>query len=234
MGCRTVCGGWLRVYGDADYLGSIQMVSNDGRGRYDELAVQFQRRLPRASLTVNYTLSGAYGYGGAIVGGTAEVPPAQDADQPFAPGEWGPTLSDERHRVAVFGVFDLPGGFQVSPILQAATARPYTLLAGVDLNRDGQLNDRYVDPATGQQVAVNSQRGDPFVLVDARVTKLFPVGRDDRQLGLFVEFFNLFNTANFGNSYQGNGRSLVFRQPIDYIPGSGYPFQVQLGAKFTF
>jgi hypothetical protein len=39
---------------------------------------------------------------------------------------------------------------------------------------------------------VNSQRGDPFTLLDARVTKFFTIGRENRKLGVFAEFFNLF------------------------------------------
>jgi hypothetical protein len=123
---------------------------------------------------------------------------------------------------------------KVSPIFQTATARPYNLTAGADLNADGQSNDRYVDPATGQQVSVNSQRGDPFTLLDARVTKFFAIGQQNRRLGVFAEFFNVFNTANFGASYIGNGRSTSFKQPNGFIPGSGYPFQLQLGARFDF
>jgi hypothetical protein len=182
---------------------------------------------------VNYILSGAYAYAGEIAQSSYFVPPAQDNDDIFAPGEWGPTRSDERHRFVAFSVIDLPWGLQASPVFQAATGRPYNLLAGADLNADGQLNDRYVDPATGQQVSVNSQRGDPFVLLDTRVTKFFTAGQN-RRLGVCAEFFNLFNTANFGQNYNGNGRSVLFRTPTGYIPGSGYPRQVQLGARFDF
>jgi hypothetical protein len=51
---------------------------------------------------------------------------------------------------------------------------------------------------------------------------------------LFVEFFNLFDTANFGGQYSGNARSVNFRQPTGYIPSIGYPRQLQLGARFLF
>ncbi|PYR35218.1 MAG: hypothetical protein DMF90_14410 [Acidobacteria bacterium] len=195
---------------------------------------QFERRIHRATLRVMYTLSGAYAYAGQIAGSASTVPAAQDANHIFAPGEWGPTPADERHRLVLFGVFDLPGGVQVSPVFQAASARPFNLLAGSDLNKDGQSNDRYIDPASGQQVSVNSQRGDPFSLLDARVTKFFNLGQTSRKVSVFAEFFNLLNTANFGAAYNGNGRSTLFKQPIGFIPGSGYPFQVQLGARFTF
>jgi TonB-dependent receptor-like protein len=240
-GVRRLAPDLARVYGDPKLLSSVQLQSSIGRSRYDELAVQFQRRLPRATFTVNYILSGAYAYGGQIAQSAYFVPASQDADCIFCPGEWGPTPADERHRVVVFSVVDLPFGLQVSPVFQLATARPYNLIAGTDLNGDGQvdpifglLSDRYVDPLTGQQVSVNSQRGDPFVLLDARVTKYFTVGQENRKLGVFVEFFNLFNTANFGGNYNGVGTSVLFKTPASLMPGTGYPFQVQLGARFDF
>jgi carboxypeptidase family protein/TonB-dependent receptor-like protein len=238
-GVRRLAPDLERVYGDPNLLSSVQLQSSIGRSQYDELAVQFQRRLPRATLQVNYILSGAYAYGGQIAQSAYFVPAAQDNDCIFCPGEWGPTPADERHRVVVFSVIDLPFGFQVSPVFQAATPRPYNLIDGTDLNADGQtLNalsyDRYIDPATGQQVSYNSQRGDPFVLFDARVTKYFTVGQENRKLGVFVEFFNLFNTANFGQVYNGNSRSVLFKQPSALLPGAGYPFQIQLGARFDF
>jgi hypothetical protein len=159
-------------------------------------------------------------------------------DQPFGPGEWAPTTADERHRVVATGVFELGYGIQLSPVVQLASARPYNLLAGTDLNRDGNSGtnggDRYIDPTTGQQVSLNSARGDNTFVFDMRSTKFFNLGNSDRKIGAFVEFFNLFNTANFGSQYTGNGRSATFRQPNGYIPGIGYPRQVQLGARFLF
>ena len=54
--------------------------------------------------------------------GAAPIP--QDAFEPFAEGEWGPTGTYERHRVVAMGVFEMPWGIQLSPVFQAATARP--------------------------------------------------------------------------------------------------------------
>jgi hypothetical protein len=160
-----------------------------------------------------------------------------DAFEPFADDEWGPTLYDERHRVVVMGVFELPYGFQLSPVFQAASARPYNLLAGVDLNGDGTVTgaggDRWVDPATGQQVHINAGRGDNTVVMDLRTTKFVELG-GERRIGFFAEVFNLFDSANFGERYEGNGRSTAFRQPNNYIAGIGYPRQAQLGVRFLF
>ena len=211
----------------------MNVKSSISRSRYDALTVKFQRRLPRATLQAHYTIASAYAFGGSTgARGGAGAP--QDAFAPLAPGEWGPTGTDERHRVVAIGVFDLAYGIQLSPVFQAATARPYNLTAGVDLNADGNNNDRMIDPATGKQVSINTGRGDNTVVMDLRSTKFFNL-TGERKLGLFVELFNLFNAANFGGSYTGNSRSSNFRLPSGgLIPGIGYPRQVQLGARFLF
>jgi len=43
--------------------------------------------------------------------------------------EFGPTRIDERHRIVLSGLFDLPHGFQLAPIVQFASARPYSPIA---------------------------------------------------------------------------------------------------------
>jgi hypothetical protein len=70
-------------------------------------------------------------------------------------------------------------------------------------------------------------------VVDLRSTKFIGLGGEKR-LGIFVELFNMFNTANFGASYSGNASSVNFRQPTGFIPGIGYPRQLQLGSRFLF
>lgn len=72
--------------------------------------------------------------------------------------------------------------------------------------------------------------------LDLRATKFFALGGGgDRKLAVFAEVFNALNNVNFGASYTGNGRSVLFRQPSGgFIPGIGYPRQLQLGARFLF
>ena len=55
----------------------------------------------------------------------------------------------------------------------------------------------------------------PLVL-DVRTTKFFALG-GDRRIGLFAEFFNVFNTVNFGSNYGGNARGATFRQPTAFL-----------------
>lgn len=222
------------VLGDPDILGEIRVAQSTNRSRYDELAVKLERRARKATFQFSYTFSRSFAFGGLAADNNLL---AQDQDNMFGPGEWGPTQNDERHRVVLLGVFELPWwGIQLAPVLQAASARPYNRTAGVDLNRDGLNNDRFIDPATGRPVSINSARGDAFFLTDLRATKFFRFQAERMQLGLFTEFFNLLNTVNFGNNFNGNARSTQFRKPVGFIGGigTGSPFQAQFGARLSF
>jgi len=232
-GVRRLAPDFTRVFGRPDVLSGINVKASIGKSQVDLLTFKFQRRLPRATISAHYTLAWAYAYGGSIAArGGGGI--GQDALNPLGPGEWGPTGQDERHRVVTTGVFELPKGIQLSPVFQVASARPYNLTAGSDLNADGNNNDRYIDPATGKQLSINAARGDNTVVLDLRATKFFDLG-SDRRIATFVEVFNALNNVNFGGSYTGNGRSVLFRQPSGgFIPGIGYPRQLQLGARFLF
>jgi hypothetical protein len=232
-GVRLLAPDFSRVFGRPDVLSAVNVKTSVGESRIDMLTFKFQRRLPRTTISAHYTLLGAYAYGGSWAARSGGGTP-QDAMDPLGPGEWGPTGQDERHRLVATGIFDLPYGIQLSPVFQVASARPYNLTAGSDLNADGTNNDRWVDPATGQQVSINAARGDSTVVLDLRGTKFFALG-GERRIGVFAEAFNLLNNANFGGGYTGNGRSVLFRQPSgSLIPGIGYPRTLQLGARFLF
>lgn len=105
-------------------LGRIDLEQSSGRSRYDGLNVSYRRRLHKG-LTVNatYTLSRALAYNG---NSAAFRNRAWDPFNFFAPYEIGPTPNDSRHRFSMGSVLNLPAGFQVAPILQWESARPYT------------------------------------------------------------------------------------------------------------
>ncbi len=232
-GVRLLAPDFTRVFGRPDVLSGVNVKASIGESEVNQLTFKFQRRLPRATVQAHYTLASAYAHGGswAARGGS---PTPQDSFDPLAEGEWGPTGQDERHRVVATGVFELPYGIQLSPVFQAASARPYSLTAGSDLNANGTNNDRWIDPATGKQVSTNAGRGDATVVLDLRGTKFISLG-GDRRIAVFGEVFNVLNNANFGGSYTGNGRSVLFGQPSGgFIPAIGYPRQLQLGARFLF
>jgi len=231
-GRRRLADDFQRVFGDPNYLSQVRILSAINESRYDALTFLVRRRTERFTMQAHYTLAGSYSYGGST-GNRSGAGLPQVWDQPFAEDEWGPNGPDERHRVVFTGVIEAPWGIQLSPVVQAASARAYNLTAGSDLNRDSVNNDRWVDPATGQQVSVNSARGDNTFNVDMRTTKYIGLGAD-RRLGLFLELFNIFDNVNFGNAYNGNGRSAAFRTPTGFMPRLGIPRQAQVGFRLLF
>jgi hypothetical protein len=155
----------------------------------------------------------------------------------YADYEWGPTSYDERHRVTVVGVFNLPYGIDVSPSFTAATARPYTQYRGVCTCGDGNLQ---LLGADGLPVGINNARGLPLLNGSARVTKNFAFSQAKR-VSVFAEFYNFLNRANFGNQYGSRAdQPATYNKPIGYLGGfastSTIPnsFQVQFGSRFSF
>jgi hypothetical protein len=105
-------------------LGRIDLEASVGRSRYDGLSVNYRRRLHQSvSVNASYTLARALAYNG---NSAAFRNRAWDPFAYFAPSEYGPTPTDTRHRFSMSGVVNLPGGFQLAPIVQAETGRPYT------------------------------------------------------------------------------------------------------------
>jgi hypothetical protein len=82
-------------------------------------------------------------------------------------------------------------------------------------------------------------RGDTFSQLNVRVSKFFNFG-ETKKLGLFFEAFNVFNTGNFGNSFQNVTGEADFGKPINFFGATGFseplgiPFQAQIGARFSF
>lgn len=105
-------------------LGRIDLEQSSGRSRYDGMNISYRRRLHQ-NFTVNatYTLSQALAYNG---NSAAFRNRAWDPFNMFADYELGPTPNDSRHRFSMGSVVNLPGGFQVAPIVQWESARPYT------------------------------------------------------------------------------------------------------------
>lgn len=233
---RLLAADFVRAGLPANRLADIVSEESIGRSRYDGLNIVLRRRFTsRYTFQASYVLSRSIAYAGAANTGAAAGfgGLAQDENRILDPSELGPTSNDERHRFVFSGVFDLPWGFQVSPILQAASPRAYTLIQGTDRNGDGINNDRYLDPATGQVVNRGSARGgydiklDPATgaivrgdavsartfTLDARVSKYVRFS-ERMKLGLFFEAFNLTNHVNFGDGFQGNARTGALFQTV--------------------
>ena len=225
-------------------LNSVRNEESIGRSHYDGTNFTFRQRMShRFQLYANYTLAWAYSYDGG--GGSFRNYP-RDAYAPFAPYEWGPSPNDERHHVTVSGIVDLVKGFQLSPILQFGSARPYNLTNSSNtLNTGGGTATAVVVPTsdptnffafagnnTGAQncfygingvaqgctiAKYDPVRGDPFFELDMRLAKNIKFG-DRMNLQLLAQAFNLTNRSNYGNNF-GNSiaDASTFGHPVGFI-----------------
>jgi carboxypeptidase family protein/TonB-dependent receptor-like protein len=231
----------VAAFGTATPFGRISVAQSSSRSVYDAMTIAYKKRYSNHfQLNAHYTLSRSNAWFG--VTGDFGLQPINPFDQFDRSANYGPTDADERHRFVVSGIFDLPWGFQLAPIFQAASARPYSILPSCvcDINKDGVANDRETRDGNDQhQFPPSTERGDTFVQLNLRVTKNFKF-RDRFQLGLYFEAFNMFNTGNYGASFQNVVGTPDFKKPNNFFGATGFseplgiPFQAQFGFRFTF
>jgi hypothetical protein len=209
---RTIGTVFNPVVGGPDRVVNIE---SSVKTKYDGLLVSVEKRYSRRTqFRASYTLSKAFNY-------------ANDDQIPFASGpldsnnlrlDYGPTPNDQRHRFALSGAFDLPGGFQLAPIWTIASGVPMDILlpdgstripvlqrnaGGRVFHTGAELNDflRQVNAGGGVNgqllplVRDDARFNDSFNSFDLRVTKSFRLGERFR-LDPIVEVFNLFNVTN--------------------------------------
>ena len=242
-------------------LGSVRDETASGRSRYDGMNISYrQRNFHHMDLTTNYTLARSVGYDQD--GGSFRYYP-RDPQRPFASTEFGPAFNDERHHLTLAMTAHLPWGIEVSPIMQAGSARPYLADAGTNnLNLGGGSMAAAMVVPNGQPtnftafngnklgavqcyyagncqvVPYNSLRGDPYFNLDSRLAKNLKLG-EGRNLQLIFQAFNLTNHANYGNNFgTSSNDATTFRKAIGFInPTSSYlprSFTGEFGARFTF
>lgn len=205
-----------RLYPD---IGSFVDFESSGRSTYDGLQVSFEKRLSHGSqVLVSYTLSKHTNFADDIF---AAFNPANSF---HFEDEKGPSLRDQRHRLVLSGVWELPRAFRLSGIFTAASARPFNVITGTDDNGDGFLRDR------PQGVERNSGRGSDFVNLDLRISKSFAL-KQTRIEGM-IDFFNITNHDNFDpESFNGS----IAAGPNFGKPSVAFnPRQIQLGVRVVF
>lgn len=138
----------------------INMIGTTNRSLFDSWTTTLRRRAGKTTFSASYVLANSRAWGGQPVAsysgnGIAIVPQNQ-----FREEEWGPTRIDERHRVVLSGVFDLPWGFQFASLMQYASSRPYSMNSGADLDGDGLVTvDRVCEGADLTQMLFNAIAG---------------------------------------------------------------------------
>lgn len=151
--------------------------------------------------------------------------------------------------MTISGIVDLGKGFELAPIMQFGSARPYGLTNSTNtLNTGGGTAIGVVVPTSnptnyfafagnnaGAQncfyglngvsasctiASYDPVRGDPFFQLDMRLAKTIRFG-EKMKLQLVAQAFNLTNRANYGNAFGGNIASPgTFGHPTDFIAPS--------------
>jgi hypothetical protein len=237
-------------------LGSIQVRESSSRALYRALTVSAKFQRSWGQLSAFYTLSkslsdddnerdaGGVGYDNAYN---------------YAP-EYGLARLDRRHQFVVNPVIYLPLGIDISAAIRARSGRPVDATVGSDLNEDIGGPDRpYLGP--GVPFQRNAFRNFAIYNLDFRVQKRISLG-ESRRLIVSAEFFNFLNlenielsgtavtnfcastsdrtcgflgpsNPNFLSLFDRNSTSTRFGNLLlSNSPGS--PFQMQIGARFTF
>jgi hypothetical protein len=156
---------------------------------------------------------------------------------------------DQRHRLVVNALFDLPIGdeedrqpgtmpralarafshLSVAPIVTAGSGSPVNVITGGDDNHAGAfpLNARPLN------VARNSLRLPATVTVDVRILKYFPIAPHGK-LDLVVEAFNLLSRTNVTQINTVFGPLLTPSEMFGRSIEAGPSRQVQLSVDFEF
>ena len=242
-------------------LASVRDEQSIGRSHYDGINFSFRRRMTHHfTVNANYTLAWAYSYDG---GGTSFRNYPMLSTNPFASYNWGPSPNDERDHITVSGIIDLGKGFQLTPIMQFGSARPFALTNSANtLNTGGGTGTAVVVPTnnptnwfayagnnTGAQncfyglggvtqactiASYDPLRGDPFFQLDLRLAKNINFG-ERMKLQLVAQAFNLTNRANYGNDYNGNIASAsTFDHPAGFLNPSATTIPRSLWGEFGF
>jgi outer membrane receptor protein involved in Fe transport len=223
-------------------FGNFRLWQGGGSADYDGINLGVRGRLAdRFELQGFYTYSEAEGN---IIAGADEfrltagehqpdlgAAPDVSVDplNPFCSRCFGPLNVDARHRVTFSGLYRAPFEIQLGAMFRYRSALPYTVHAGVDLNRDGFNLDLPADVPH-----VNSARGASISQLDLRVSRDFSLG-DRVTVALIAEMFNVFDEEN-PVRFVGNRSAPNFGQPTAFAgdPGQGEQRQTQLGVRFRF
>ncbi|MGC0774213.1 MAG: carboxypeptidase regulatory-like domain-containing protein [Candidatus Acidiferrum sp.] len=189
----------MHGYRRYDYPNGISVFRSDNRSSYKALAVHLQGNVAkRLNLVANYTLASAKTWG-CVLGELFDyVNGVCDTSNAFGPGDYGPSGEDVRHRAVLAGTFHAPGGFELTTLIQAESARPFVITTA-DSSARISVN--------GVPTSLDEFRGTPYIQADLRVSRPFRF-HENWNVSPFIEFFNVFNHNNPGANFVTNVAAL--------------------------
>ncbi len=226
----------------------IYQVDNGGTSLYNGFSAQLQRRFAQGfEASIAYTWSHAIdtdlggvssnqffsGPSATLYNGNYQgVRGSSSLDQRqrlVVNWVWNPTFSHSSGAWARYGV----NGWQLAAITTIATPLPYSETVNVTSNYPGLASNGYLTGFGGTSLVpflgVNTQRlPNDTTRVDARLSKIFPIGEHFRTT-LNFEVFNLTNTVTYTSAvstgYQASwtGNAASGRGVIYPVAGLGTP-----------
>ena len=116
---------------------SVTLINSLTDSTYDALQAQLRKRFKGTTWQVSYTLAKA------ISDNTNDNASTNtDPWNTFGNDDRGLDENDRRQSLSVSAIAPLPWGIQLSTILSLRTGNPWDVTAGVDLDRDGNNQDR--------------------------------------------------------------------------------------------
>jgi len=174
--------------------GQLLVNESSAHSTYDGMLLSANFQLPhRSQLSANYTLSRSRDNDSNL--GPFSLVYALNPFRLAADGAY--SAFDVRNSFNLSAITNLPLGFKFNPIMVARSGLPYTPVAGFDLQSDANdWNDRAL--VNGKVASRNIFRQPSFFDLDIRFVKDITLRGEGHHLDLFLDIFNLTNSANRG------------------------------------
>jgi hypothetical protein len=228
-------------------FGRILQTQSRGYANYRALLMRLEKRFDqRYMYMISYTLASTRG----SVNNSGTQSTVTTSEHPEF--DIGPNNSDRRHALVASGSVLLPYDVQLAGVFTARSTMPFSALAGVDVNGDGNNTD-FV-PGTTRNVfnrkqqaealaAVNAYRAtnrlapipesqlatNEFYGLDIRATKAFPISTTKR-VEVIAQVFNVLDRKNLLPAWTTNALSSVFGT----IQSASNMRQAELALRFSF
>jgi hypothetical protein len=217
---------------------SDNVFSSTAGALYQGGTLELKKRYSR-----HFTLMANYTYSKALDDSTDFQ--SWQSNQTLAGSERALSSFDQRHRLIVAGIIESPfhsralAGFQLAPLLQYDSSRPFNLYAGTDVNGD---HTNFADRPPG--APRNSGIGTNYLGMDLRLSRRFRI-TEKANLQLMAEAFNLANRTNYAtvNDEVGPAFAPPFKVhgSAQLSPSQALGFtsdfpkrEIQLGARVNF
>ncbi len=202
--------------------GDIYLWGTYGRAKSEAFLFNIMYRTQKYLAQFSYTLSWSYsdfdGSPGAIPANTKYIIQR--------------VAGDERHRLVLNYIINLPFDFQISGVATLASPAAYSVIDGRDLNDNNVFSDDYI---AGMRTKVNDWQKirNWYKMFDIRVSKTFKYM--NYKLTIVFDGFNFFNWFNaasyFNRMYDANGNPYANFG----LPNSSYaPRYLQLGFRVSY